>query len=1011
MLPLRVTLLPGESLDSWLETLARRNGLSLTPFLRLLQLPTDRPTRHLVTAVPAAVLRTIETRTGAPPGRLDQAVLPAGLPFPGQRDPRCRFCPQCLSERDGRWKLTWWLPWSFACTTHHALLRDACPGCGRSCRTRLPARTDQHPPATCTLAAGGRPVCGTDLRTAAALTLAPDHPLLRTQRWIHQRLTRPDPAAAHTLLGDLNACAGWLMRRVDGEDLRGLGQTVQDAWRRSREAAPTPAGRLVTFDAAVHGVLAHLARPMLEHTDNPADTEGGDPAGQEVLEAAAIGAIRARRGPYDTGTTVIPKGMHATHWAQLSARTRGRFLRAGDPAMSPFERIRLRSPTARAGLPDPGGQQPTDRIRHVPQLLWPGWTVRLMPAHGAEENLFRGIAAALLLLPGEPLRRARGVTDRLHPHLPNAMTVTAARAVRDGYPDVLTTLCNIAEHLDRHGSPIDYTRRRTLVPAAPIGEHAWRQLCFHTGTHPGSQPGDADRAGGHVPRFVHAQRYLHQLLTGSDLTDPTHPLAWRNAGDRSRYLAFVSTLTGAQRRALRSHAENVLADAGITEPLTWEPPADCAAGLTLPGSHPDGLDLQALHRLIVEEHHSPSAAAERLGTTLTHVRFALEHLAREPGHPAPGSPLGAWQLRERVRTVLTPQLLHRHYNDAGASLTRIAAQTGFPRHVVVEHARTLGITIRRGHRPVPIDPAWLRTEYLTRKRSTEAIARDLGTDDETVRLRLHQHGIPLRPAGVHSRTVMTTKIGTPVPADIRAAVEHTLHGWQRLHRFQIVMAFPTLKTAAAYLGAHPNALLRQLQRLELDVGHPLAHRSAGSRPQRPTTRGHTLLRHLRTPAAQALMHAAVPARQRRPMPDAATLADAKTTHTRRQRRGPIKPYKDIPVERIRIRTPTIELLRHILTRTNPDFYGAEIIAATGAASGTLYPQLQRLQQAGWLTSRPEDETAWNRRAPDGRGPGRRRTYYQLTGPGRDAAIHELRHRDQDHQHPAEEGDTTSGRNR
>lgn len=40
------------------------------------------------------------------------------------------FCPACLSERPGAWRLDWKLPWSFACTRHGMLLLDICPMCG-----------------------------------------------------------------------------------------------------------------------------------------------------------------------------------------------------------------------------------------------------------------------------------------------------------------------------------------------------------------------------------------------------------------------------------------------------------------------------------------------------------------------------------------------------------------------------------------------------------------------------------------------------------------------------------------------------------------------------------------------------------------------------------------------------------------------------------------------------------------------------------------------------------------
>ena len=41
-----------------------------------------------------------------------------------------------------------------------------------------------------------------------------------------------------------------------------------------------------------------------------------------------------------------------------------------------------------------------------------------------------------------------------------------------------------------------------------------------------------------------------------------------------------------------------------------------------------------------------------------------------------------------------------------------------------------------------------------------------------------------------------------VPNDVRRAVEGGLWGWQRLHRFQQAMVFPTVEEAADHLGVH-----------------------------------------------------------------------------------------------------------------------------------------------------------------------------------------------------------------
>ncbi len=45
------------------------------------------------------------------------------------------------------------------------------------------------------------------------------------------------------------------------------------------------------------------------------------------------------------------------------------------------------------------------------------------------------------------------------------------------------------------------------------------------------------------------------------------------------------------------------------------------------------------------------------------------------------------------------------------------------------------------------DPTWLRHEYVTNRRSTVDIARQLGCSPATVHTYLHRHNIPLRPAG------------------------------------------------------------------------------------------------------------------------------------------------------------------------------------------------------------------------------------------------------------------------
>lgn len=193
----------------------------------------------------------------------------------------------------------------------------------------------------------------------------------------------------------------------------------------------------------------------------------------------------------------------------------------------------------------------------------------------------------------------------------------------------------------------------------------------------------------------------------------------------------------------------------------------------------------------------------------------------------------------------------REYVQAGKTLRELEIQTGFPRKLLADRARAHGITLASASGHAPIDPGWLREQYLTRQRSDTDIAAELGVHDVTVIAAARRHGIPSRPPGVRSRPEMITTLGEDIPGDIRRAVEGSLKGWHRLRRFQAAMTFPTIDAAAAHLGAHQSALIHQFRRLERDIGGTLYHRSAPGQPMRPTPRGTALLTALARPDIQA----------------------------------------------------------------------------------------------------------------------------------------------------------------
>ncbi|TDC86166.1 PadR family transcriptional regulator [Micromonospora sp. KC606] len=77
---------------------------------------------------------------------------------------------------------------------------------------------------------------------------------------------------------------------------------------------------------------------------------------------------------------------------------------------------------------------------------------------------------------------------------------------------------------------------------------------------------------------------------------------------------------------------------------------------------------------------------------------------------------------------------------------------------------------------------------------------------------------------------------------------------------------------------------------------------------------------------------------------------------------------------MRITVPTARVLAALLADPQADRYGLDLMQSTGLASGTLYPLLHRLMEAGWLTTR------WEEVDPAAQGRPARR-YYRLTAAG------------------------------
>ena len=851
----------------------------------------------LVAGIPGQVLRRLEHQAGLAAGRLDDAVLDRYLPLGPVRRRGSRYCPSCLAERDGRWLLSWRLGWVFACTTHDVLLCDTCPSCGRAPRGRA-GRAGLNPPGTCPNTIKRHEYCGADLRQVLPQPLPAGHPVLAAQHWTGTLLTLDDtrPAGNGVALSDLGIVASWVLRQAPAAQFAGLG--------------PAGAGRLARMEPA-----ATRCRPPAEPVpacQRRADRRPGrhrhDRAHRERRAGHRTdpGPAAAPAGP----RRPRPAGLPAPRWLQLSQPARGRFLRALDPDLGPADRIRYRTGTPQAAIPDDPPGLLAARARAIPQLLWPDWAIRLMPARGFAAGPFRSTIAACLLLPGHPGRATRTAITALHAYRSALATGTVLRALADdGHDTVLTAVSCLAGYLDSCGSPIDYQRRRDLIPAETITTSQWRDLCYRAVAHPGE-----------TRRHRDAQRYLFQLLTGADLHDPRHALAFTTGNDYSHYQTFAGTLTTGLRDALHGHATALLHDLGIGEPLTWAPPPGCCAHLTLPGPEPDDIDLDAASHLIITEKLPVAGAAARLGTTTGHVRLALEHIPRPARQWGRSAAPPTWQRQQHARAILTREFFEREYITAGKNLRQLEADTGIPRRFLTQVAREHGITMTGVRGPAPAGPCPLPGQDLTGQRPGS--------------------GSPAEPAG-------------QIPGDIRRAAGDSPAGWHRLRRFQIAMASPTIAAAAAGLRICPSALSHQLRRLEGDIGGKLYQPATSRRPWRPTRRGAALLTALARPGIQALATAHAPdvsgpARSRTPYRDRMPITLGPDAAAARQAASLFRELAN----------PT--RLAILLTLQTAEQRITDLADRLGGSQANISAHLIRLRKAGLITSRTQGRAVYYR---------------------------------------------------
>jgi hypothetical protein len=846
-IPVRLPPLPGEALDSWLETYAdllhvtvrdifdfagmdwgRVNGDQRTgkPWLHQLGEP-DLAALSAATGVSAATLAGMTLARYQGTG-LAEVTAPPGM----RRTPRwwrqlsgSRYCPRCLSVNGGRWMLAWRIPWAFACTGCQVLLADTCPDCGRRHRStragqpRRPGRCDLTglPLAPWRPPRGGTSSCISDPAGTPAVAL---------------------PAGGHVLAAQQHAdaiIAALLASQGEPAETAALQQYLDDACAVARAAVSAVKGT-AGHPAAAAAVMEELgARPGPGAAASVLASPAGGPP-RQLAPVTAFGVTIADimlHGRHDDPDPVIAAWLAGntasrrnttspadvlTHWDRASPALQAALARPLAARLDTFYQLRYRAVAGPARVPGPACAP--ERAASLPSLMWPGWALRLMPAGAFDFLRYRAALAMMLAIAvtgAEDYRTAQQLLG-LEPFDSSRLATFTARLRQDGILEPVTAaICQLARNLDQYGAPIDYARRRRLrrFSQAQLDTDTWRRQRYFL-THPATwaQRRHLDHAS---PRAAPVQEQfarlrLIELLTG---THPRYLPGPLQLPERRRqdYAEFAFTMPGQLASCLHRQARALLAKASISEPVTWEPPFGWAAGIPWPGPDPDAISTEDLHPL-VRAGLPVRAIAARLATSADHVRLAA---ARHPapqlpaGNPAPPpaepEPPGTGQLRD-----LTSQ---------GYGPRKIARITGCSERAIRQLLTSAGL---RQPAPLPgggIDPRWLREHYQDRQRSLKDIAAETGVPVETLAAAARKAGIRVR-HGIDARAHPLAALGGPAafPADVWNAFTSP-GAEQRIRRLLTLPGQPSLNHAARQLGIRNAILTSQVRQLETVVGTAL----------------------------------------------------------------------------------------------------------------------------------------------------------------------------------------------
>lgn len=693
-LPIRVAPLPGEAMDSWLETLAARSHTTWGDLLIAVGLKGPGHGRSLlrypVIDSTSSAIVSIATATGVPAQAikamaLDAVVPEAGVPVVGPRAlllPGSRFCPACLNQNGGRWLLWWKLRYAFACPTHRCLLADLCPRCGGALREHSLSTKAIPVPGHCVSVGGRSRRCGADLSDAPALELPAHHPALAAQdailRAVHagtvsDGIYHAGPVPTAQYLRDLMAVGTRAVRYGSKNDLLSAASyvgdgadTVEDLDGLARANRPSYYNHFPT-SVVTTAVAACAAVPVLSATSAAA-------AGDRLRWLVAS----ARHRGFAVSATNIGWG------GRISTALTGAQLSALTPFLGQVDQIRYRCLTDHPRRPI---QDEPVVSRSLPAMLWFHWMLPVCDTSVGFEQVRMALSVAVVLADGRltvaqacsSLGRATASTS--------VSRVLGKLSARPDWAATAVMLATLADYLTQHPSPIDYVRRRHLDTQDLLPQSEWLRMCRNLGMLPGNQV---------KIRLVRC--WLYERLTGSPGRRCGHG---RTTGEfRAKLADLPRTLNPELVSALDDAGRRFLDDNGLAdEPLRWSPPKDAAPNWLSRKPLNEAIDIDKLHELVLPRDSYLGTIATHLGTSIELIREALNDA------PAPRPTLTIAQRRATgaviadARVQLTPELLADLYLRQRLTLRAIGETVGVSKQTVGHLAREYDIPLRPSAAP------------------------------------------------------------------------------------------------------------------------------------------------------------------------------------------------------------------------------------------------------------------------------------------------------------------------